>query len=248
MSWNENTHRMARPAPVHGGQRSLPRAVSGAAPSALQANKVLRNTYMLLSMTLLFSAVMAGVSMAVGAPYGVSMICSLVALGLLWFVVPRTADSEAGIWVVFAVTGLLGFGLGPVLNMYLRGFANGSQIVMMAFGLTGTIFVGLSAYAVKTRRDFSFMRGFLFTGILIAFVVSIGLLVASFFGVYLQPLALGISAMFALLMCGLILYQTGEIVNGGETNYVLATVTLYVSIYNLFTSLLHLLGFAAGDD
>lgn len=248
MSWNENTHRMARPAPVHGGQRPLPRAVSGAAPSALQTNKVLRNTYMLLSMTLLFSAAMAGVSMAVGAPYGVSLICSLVALGLLWFVVPRTADSEAGIWVVFAVTGLLGFGLGPVLNMYLRGFANGSQIVMMAFGLTGTIFVGLSAYAVKTRRDFSFMRGFLFTGILIAFVVSIGLLVASFFGVYLQPLALGISAMFALLMCGLILYQTGEIVNGGETNYVLATVTLYVSIYNLFTSLLHLLGVSMGDD
>ena len=249
MSWNENNLRqMARPVPVRSNERPLPRAVIGAEPSALETNKVLRNTYMLLSMTLLFSAAMAGVSMAVGVPYGVSLVCSLVALGLLWFVVPRTANSEAGIWVVFAVTGLLGFGLGPVINMYLKGFANGSQIVMMAFGLTGTIFVGLSAYAIKTRRDFSFMRGFLFTGILIAFVVSIGLLVASFFGVYLQPLALGISAMFALLMCGLILYQTGEIVNGGETNYVLATVTLYVSIYNLFTSLLHLLGFAAGDD
>lgn len=225
--------------------RGYPGVVPGVADSA---QKVLRNTYTLLSMTLLFSAVMAGVSMALNVPYGVSLICSLVSLGLLWFVVPRTANSEAGIWVVFAVTGLLGFGLGPVLNGYIGRFANGGQIVMTAFGLTGAIFLGLSAYAVKTRRDFSFMRGFLFGGILLAFVLSIGLLVASMFGYYFQPLGLAISAMFALLMCGLILYQTGEIVNGGETNYVLATVTLYVSIYNLFTSLLHLLGFASGED
>ncbi len=225
--------------------RGHPGVVPGLAESA---RNVLRNTYMLLSMTLLFSAVMAGVSMAMNVPYGASLICSLVALGLLWFVVPRTAQSEAGIWVVFAVTGLLGFGLGPVINAYVGRFANGSQIVMMAFGLTGAIFVGLSAYAIRSQRDFSFMRGMLFGGILLAFVLSIGMLVASMFGFYFQPLALGISAMFALLMCGLILYQTGEIVNGGETNYVLATVTLYVSIYNLFTSLLHLLGFAAGEE
>lgn len=212
------------------------------------ANKVLRNTYMLLSMTLLFSAAMAAVSMAINAPFGLSLVCSLVSLGLLWFVVPRTATSATGIYVVFAVTGLLGFGLGPVLNSYIGRFANGPQLVMMAFGLTGAIFVGLSAYAVQSKRDFSFMRGFLFGGIMLAFVLSIGLLVASLVGVYFQPLALGLSAMFSLLMCGLILYQTGEIMNGGETNYVLATVTLYVSIYNLFTSLLHLLGFASGDD
>lgn len=210
--------------------------------------KVLRQTYMLLSMTLLFSALMAGVSMVLNVPYGLSLVCSLVALGLLWFVVPRTANSEAGIWVVFAVTGLLGFGLGPVINSYLGRFANGGQIVMLAFGLTGAIFVGLSAYAVKTRKDFSFMRGFLVGGVLLAFVLSIGLLVASLFGFYFQPLALGISAMFALLMVGMILWQTGDIVNGNETNYVLATISLYVAIYNLFTSLLHLLGFAAGDD
>ncbi len=242
MSWNDKL----QPVPV----RSRNGVIQGGQPSAslLAGNAVLRNTYLLLSMTLLFSAAMAGVSMAIGAPYGIGLVCSLVSLGLLWFVVPRTANSEAGIWVVFAVTGLLGFGLGPVINMYLKGFANGSQIVTMAFGLTGAIFVGLSAYAINTKRDFSFMRGFLFSGIMIAFVLSIGLLVASFFGVYLQPLALGISAMFALLMCGMILYQTSEIINGGETNYVLATVTLYVSIYNLFTSLLHLLGFAAGDE
>lgn len=216
--------------------------------SAVAVNKVLRNTYMLLSMTLLFSAAMAGVSMAIGVPYGASLICSLAAMGLLWFAVPRTAQSASGIYVVFAVTGLLGFGLGPVLNAYIGHFANGAQLVMTAFGLTGVTFVGLSAYAVKSRRDFSFMRGMLTAGILLAFVLSIGVLVASLFGVQLQPLALAVSAMFALLMCGLILYQTGDIVNGGETNYVLATVTLYVSIYNLFTSLLHLLGFAAGDD
>jgi modulator of FtsH protease len=243
MSWNENMR--AVPARAHG---SVVRGTAAHDLAAASAQKVLRNTYLLLSMTLLFSAAMAGVSMTIGAPYGLSLVCSLAALGLLWFVVPRTAQSAAGIWVVFAVTGLLGFGLGPVLNAYIKGFANGSQIVMTAFGLTGAIFVGLSAYAVSSRRDFSFMRGMLFSGIMLAFVLSIGLLVASLLGYYFQPLALGISAMFALLMCGLILYQTGEIVNGGETNYVLATVTLYVAIYNLFTSLLHLLGFASGED
>lgn len=242
MSWNNEM----RPAPVQTNPTGA--YVPNASVAATEANKVLRNTYMLLSMTLLFSAVMAGVSMALGVPYGLSLVCSLVSLGLLWFVVPRTANSEAGIYVVFAVTGLLGFGLGPILNSYIGRFANGGQIVMMALGMTGAIFVGLSAYAVKTRRDFSFMRGFLFAGILLAFVASIGVLVASFFGVNVQPMALGVSALFALLMCGLILYQTGEIVNGGETNYVLATVTLYVSIYNLFTSLLHLLGFASGEE
>jgi modulator of FtsH protease len=132
--------------------------------------------------------------------------------------------------------------------MYLRGFANGGQLIMMAFGMTGAAFIGLSMYAVRSRRDFTFMRGFLFSGIMLAFVLSIGVLVATMLGYQLQPLSLAISAMFALLMCGLILYQTGEIVNGGETSYVLATVTLYVSIYNLFTSLLHLLGFSANDD
>ncbi|SFF48051.1 modulator of FtsH protease [Fontimonas thermophila] len=244
MSWNENL----RPVPVrvHEGA-AIPSAPSRDV-AVSSANKVLRNTYLLLSMTLLFSAAMATVSMAVGAPYGLGLVCSLVSLGLLWFVLPRTANSEAGIWVVFAVTGLLGFGLGPVISLYLKALANGAQVVAMAFGLTGAIFVGLSAYAVRTRRDFSFMRGFLFSGILLAFVLSLGVLVASLFGVDLQPLALAISAMFALLMCGLILYQTGEIVNGGETNYVLATVSLYVSIYNLFTSLLHLFGFASGDE
>ncbi len=221
---------------------------SGSIGHALSTNKVLRNTYWLLSLTLLFSGAMAGISMFMAAPYGISLMCSLVALGLLWFVVPRTANSANGIYVVFAVTGLLGFGLGPVLNMYINHLANGSQIVMMAFGMTGTAFLGLSAYAITSKKDFSFMRNFLFTGILVAFSLGIVSLVASLFGYPLQPLALAVSAMFSALMCGMILYQTSEIVNGGETNYVLATVTLYVSIYNLFTSLLHLLGAMSGED
>jgi modulator of FtsH protease len=236
-----------RAVPVQSRTGTAPAGVSRAGYSDA-AGKVLRNTYALLSLTLLFSAAMAGVSMALNAPYGLSLVCSLVALGLLWFVLPRAGHSMAGIYVVFAVTGLLGFGLGPVLNMYLRGFANGGQLIMMAFGMTGAVFIGLSMYAVRSRRDFSFMGGFLASGIMIAFVLSIGLLVASMLGYHFQPLALGVSAMFSLLMCGLILYQTGEIVNGGETSYVLATVTLYVSIYNLFTSLLHLIGFSAGED
>lgn len=244
MSWNPNQNLRPVPVPVRSGVPATP--VSSGITAASQ--KVLRNTYLLLSMTLLFSAAMAGLSMAIGAPYGLSLVCSLVAMGLLWFAVPRTANSMSGIYVVFAVAGLLGFGLGPVINSYLGRFANGGQIVMLAMGMTGAIFVGLSAYAVRSQRDFSFMRGFLVGGVLLAFVLSLVVLGGALFGWYFQPLALAISAMFAVLMCGMILYQTGEIINGGETNYVLATVGLYVSIYNLFTSLLHLLGFASGDD
>jgi modulator of FtsH protease len=229
-------------------QQSHIRTVSGQRASALATNQVLRNTYLLLSLTLIFSAMTAGAAMAINAPYGMGLICSLAALGLLWFVVPRTADSSKGLYAVFAVTGLLGFGLGPVINAYLAGFANGGQIVMMAMGTTGATFVGLSAYALKSGRDFSFMRQALMVGILVAFIAAMGMLVASLFGVHFQPLALAISAVFAVLMCGLILYQTSEIINGGETNYILATIGLYVAIYNLFTSLLHLLGFGLGED
>jgi modulator of FtsH protease len=209
--------------------------------AALSASKVLKNTYMLLSMTLLFSAAAAGLSMALNMPYIVSLGTSVAALVLLWFVVPRTANSAAGIFVVFAVTGLLGFGLGPMLNHYLA-LPNGSQVVMMAMGGTAAIFLGLSAYVTTTRKDFSFMGGFLAVGLMVAFLAGIASL---FFE--MPALSLAVSAMFALLASGVILYQTSEIIRGGETNYVLATVTLYVAIYNLFTSLLHLLGFASDD-
>jgi modulator of FtsH protease len=166
---------------------------------------------------------------------------------LLWFVVPRTAHSAAGIGVVFAVTGLLGFGLGPILNHYLS-LANGSQIVLLALGITGAAFFGLSGYALTSRKDFSFMGSFLAVGVLVAFITGLVTVVAALVGYPMPALALAVSAMFALLMCGMILWQTSEIVHGGETNYVLATIGLYVSIYNLFTSLLHLLGFSMGDD
>ncbi len=143
---------------------------------------------------------------------------------------------------VFALTGFLGFTLGPLLNAYLA-LPNGPQLVMTALGGTGVIFLGLSGYALTTRKDFSFMGGFLVVGILVAFLAGIGALIFS-----LPGLSLAVSAMFVLLMSGLILYQTSEIIHGGETNYILATVTLYVSLYNLFTSLLHLLGAFSGDD
>lgn len=216
------------------------------AESVLETNRVLKNTYLLLSMTLLFSAALAGVSMAMQVPYMASLISSVAALVLLWFVVPRTAHSAAGILVVFAVTGLLGFGLGPILNHFLA-LPNGPQLVMTSMGITGAVFVSLSAYVLVSRRNFSFMGGFLMAGILVAFIAALVSVGAALFGYPMPGLALAVSAMFALLMCGLILWQTSEIVHGGETNYILATVGLYVAIYNMFTSLLHLLGFANNE-
>jgi len=224
-----------------------PHVIASPVESALATNRVLRNTYLLLSMTLLFSAAMAGLSMMLQVPYGVSLITSIAAIVLLWFVVPRTANSAAGLITVFAVTGLLGFGLGPMLSHYL-GMRNGPQLVMTAMGITGVVFVGLSAYVLTSRRNFSFMGGFLMAGVLVAFLASLVALGASMFGYPMPGLALAVSSMFALLMCGMILWQTSEIIHGGETNYILATVSLYVSIYNMFTSLLHILGVTSGDD
>lgn len=218
-----------------------------AVANAEQVSKVLRNTYALLAMTLLFSAVTAGISMAVNLSYGVGMICSLVALALIWFVIPRTANSSAGLGVVFAFTGLLGLSLGPILNHYLN-MANGGSIVMQALGGTALVFFSLSAYVLTSKKDFSFMGGFLAVGMIVALVAIVGSLIAGFFfGVDVSVFNLAISAVIVLLMSGFILYHTSEIINGGETNYILATVSLYLAIYNLFTSLLHLLG-AMGDD
>jgi len=208
----------------------------------MAVNKVIRNTYILLSMTLLFSALMAVVAMMVHVSPGASMICSLAAIGLLWFVIPRTANSSMGLAMVFLFTGLLGFGLGPVIETYVHVFRNGAQLVMMAMGGTGVIFLGLSGYALTTRKDFSFIGGFLFAGVLVAFIAGIG---AMIFG--LHGLSLAVSALFVLLMAGMILFETSRMVNGGETNYILATVSLYVAIYNLFVSLLQLLAAFAGE-
>jgi len=209
--------------------------------SVLQTNKLLRNTYSLLAMTLVFSAMTAGLSMAFNLPHP-GLILTLVGYFGLLFLTTKLRNSVWGLASVFALTGFMGFTLGPIVNAYL-GLPNGHEIVMQALGGTGIIFFALSAYAVKSQKDFSFMGGFLFVGILVAFLAGLG---AVFFE--MPGLSLAVSAMFVLLMAGLILFETSQIVNGGETNYIMATVTLYVSIYNLFTSLLHLLGAFAGED
>ena len=209
--------------------------------AAPAANKVIRNTYLLLSMTLAFSAVAAAASLALKLPHP-GLILTLAGYFGLLFLTTRFRDSALGLAFVFALTGFMGYTLGPILNAYLA-LPNGAQVVMTAMGGTAAIFLGLSGYALASRKDFSFMGGFLTVGILVAFLAGLG---AVFFD--LHGLSLAVSAMFVLLMSGLILYETSNIIHGGETNYLMATVTLYVSIFNLFTSLLQLLGFASRDD
>ena len=216
-------------------------AASRSQTSTLATNKVIRNTYMLLSMTLLFSALTAGVSMALNLPHPGLLLTLGGYFGLL-FLTARFRDSALGLAFVFALTGFMGYTLGPILNAYLA-LPNGSQIVMTAMSGTGLIFLGLSGYALTSRKDFSFMGGFLMAGILVAFLAGLG---AVFFE--MPGLSLAVSSMFVLLMSGLILYQTSNIIHGGETNYVMATVTLFVAIFNLFTSLLHLLGATGGQE
>ncbi len=207
----------------------------------LATNKVIRNTYTLLSMTLLFSALTAGISMVLNLPHP-GLLLTLVGYFGLLFATAKFRNSSLGLVFVFALTGFMGYTLGPIINAYMA-LANGGQVVMTAMGATGTIFLGLSAYALTTRKDFSFMGGFLMVGILVAFMAGLG---ALFFE--MPGLSLAVSAMFVLLMAGLILYETSNIIHGGETNYIMATVTLYVSIFNLFTSLLHLLGFMNSNE
>lgn len=214
--------------------------------SALQTNKVLRNTYMLLSMTLLFSAVTASISVMIGIGQGAALIMMLASIGLIWFVLPRTANSSAGLLVVFAFTGLLGASLGPTLSYYLA-VQGGAQIIVQALGGTGIIFLALSAYVLTTKKDFSFLGGFLFVGLMMIILASIGTMVAGMFGVAVSGLSLAISGVAILIFSGFILYDTSRIINGGETNYIMATVSLYLNIYNLFVNLLHLLG-AMNDD
>ena len=219
----------------------LANTVSRSQPSVLATNKVIRNTYILLSMTLLFSAVTAGLSMAFNLPHP-GLLLTLVGYFGLLFLTNKFRNSSMGLVFVFALTGFMGVTLGPILNMYLS-LPNGDQLVMTALGATGVIFLSLSGYALTSRKDFSFMGAFLMVGILVAFLAG---LAAVFFT--MPGLSLAVSAMFVLLMSGLILYQTSELVHGGETNYIMATVTLYVSLYNLFVSLLQLLGAFGGDD
>ena len=203
-------------------------------------NTVLRNTYWLLSLTLVFAALTAGFSMALNLAHP-GLLLTLVSYFGLLFLTSHFRNSALGLVCVFALTGFMGYTLGPILSAYM-GTTGGAQIVMTAFAGTGAIFLGLSGYALMTRRDFSFLGGMLFVGILVAFLAG---LAAVFFD--MPSLSLAVSAMFVLLMSGLILYETQQIARGGETNYIMATVTLFVSIFNLFTSLLHLLGFASQE-
>lgn len=213
----------------------------------IETHKVLRNTYMLLAMTLLFSAATAGISMAMNLGSGAALIMSIAAIAIVWFVLPRTANSAAGLPVVFLFTGLLGAALGPMLNRYLA-LPNGPELVMQALGGTALIFFSLSAYVLTTKKDFSFLGGFLFTGLMIVIFGAIGAFVAgTFFGVDVSGISLAISGAIVFIMSGLILYDTSRIVNGGETNYIMATVSLYLNVYNLFTSLLHILGATSND-
>ena len=217
------------------------RVAQRSSESVISSNTVIRNTYLLLSMTLLFSALTAGVSVVLKLPHP-GLIVTLVGYFGLLFLTNRLRNSGWGVASVFALTGFMGYTLGPIVGHYL-GLPNGGQTVMMAMAGTATIFLGLSGYALSTRKDFSFMGGFLMVGILVAFLAGLG---AIFFEI--PALSLTVSAAFVLLMSGLILYETSNIIHGGETNYVMATVTLFVAIFSLFTSLLHLLGFMNGDD
>ncbi|WP_299491580.1 Bax inhibitor-1/YccA family protein [uncultured Shewanella sp.] len=214
--------------------------VYSADQSRLQVNKLLKNTYMLLSMTLAFSAVCAGLAMAMQIGPMMSLGLSIGGLILL-FVTLRKAEGQSGIFWVFAFTGMQGASLGYILNHY-AGMANGPQLIMQALGLTSLIFITLSGYAITTKKDFSFMRGFLVAGLVI---VIVGSIVNIFLGS--GPVFMAMNAGLALLMTGFILYDTSRIVNGGETNYIRATVSLYLDFLNLFIALLNLMGIGNND-
>lgn len=209
----------------------------------LQQHRVLRNTYALLALTLLFSGTMAVLSLIADLPYP-GVLVTLVGYFGLFYLVNRFQNSAWGLVWLFALTGFMGMTLGPILNVYLTHFANGATIVAMALGGTGLIFLTLSGYALVSRRDFSILGGLLGAGVLVAFLASLAVL----FIPGIQGMAVGVSALFVLLMAGMILFETSRIVNGGETNYILATLSLYITLYNLFTSLLHILGVLQNDD
>ncbi|PVZ71475.1 Bax inhibitor-1/YccA family protein [Pelagibaculum spongiae] len=215
-------------------------AISHAGGSALATNRVLRNTYFLLGLTLLFSGMVAGVAMALNLPHP-GFIITLVGFYGLLYLTHKTAESAAGIASVFALTGFMGYTLGPMINMVIQ--AGGSEIVMTAMAGTGAIFVVLSAIALTTKKDFSFLGKFMMVGF---FVLILGMVANIFLNI--PALQLAISAGFILFSSAAILYQTGEIINGGERNYILATVTLFVSIYNIFVSLMSILMALSGND
>jgi modulator of FtsH protease len=216
-------------------------SVLRSAQSVVETNKVLKNTYMLLSATLGFSALTAMLSVALAMPAWTYLVSIIVAMVLGMFVLPRTANSASGVGVIFLLTGLLGFGLGSILTQYLA-LPNGPQTVGLAFGGTAAIFLGLSVYALTSKRDFSLMGGFLFAGMMVVLIAIIA-------NIFLQmpALSLTVASVIILLMSGFILFDTSRIVRGEETNYIMATYGIYLSIFNIFISLLQILGIM-GDE
>ncbi|MGP8289110.1 Bax inhibitor-1/YccA family protein [Vreelandella zhanjiangensis] len=214
---------------------------SSGVANSVSTNKVLRNTYALLAMTLLFSAVMAGASVAMGVQQMNIFVFFIGAYGLM-FLVHKTANSAAGLLATFAFTGFMGFTLGPIISAYLT-LPNGGALIMNALAMTGLTFFGLSAVALTTKKDFSFLGNFLLAGAIVLILAMVAGLIFN-----IPALSLMVSAGFVLFASAAILYQTSEIIHrAGETNYILATVTLYVSIYNLFVSLLSILGIMSND-
>ncbi len=210
--------------------------------AALATNKLIRNTYTLLSMTLLFSALTATLSVFMNMGPMTYLVSIGVAMLLAFFVLPRTANSAAGLLVVFGITGLFGFALGPILNMYLA-LSNGTELVGMAMAGTGAIFLTLSGYALTTRKNFSFMGGFLISGMVVVLIAAL----ANIF-LAVPALSLGISAVVVMIMSGFILYDTSRMIHEPHGNYLFMTVNLYLNIFNLFIHLLHLLSALSGRD
>lgn len=209
--------------------------------SAVQKNSVLRNTYALLSLTMIWSTIMAVVGTMLHIGFGAYLVLALVGFGLL-FATRAFRNSAMGVLMVFLFTGVEGLSLGPVLQAYLH-MANGAQIIGTAAGLTGVMFLSLSGYALVSRKDFSFLGGFLFAGLIALLVVSLIGMFFSFPGMYLA-----ISFVSAMIFSGYILYDTSSIINGGETNYIMATVSLYLDILNLFLALLRIISILSGND
>jgi modulator of FtsH protease len=207
----------------------------------IAANKVLRNTYLMLSLTLLFSAITAGISMTMNS-LPLNPILTLIIYFGLFFAVSKTKDSPWGLILTFALTGFLGYTIGPILNFYITNFSNGSELILLALGSTALIFFGLTIISLNPNRDFSKMGSFLTIGAVVALVA----ILANLF-LQIPALALAISVIVSLISGALIMWQTNMIVKGGETNYIMATVTLYISILNIFLTVLQFLGMFAGN-
>ena len=220
--------------------RSNPVSIVRQSESALAVNRVLRNTYFLLSLTLLFSAATAAYATVSNAP-PIGIIGLLVGMFGLYFLTVWLRNSAWGLLAIFAYTGFLGYTLGPILNFYIHHFSNGTQIIMTSLGATGLIFMGLSAYVLTTRKDFSYMGGFITVAVITAFLMGLGAMIFN-----LPALQLIVSGAFAVISSAFILYTTSQIIHDGERNYIMATISLYVAIFNLFVSLLRILSFFGG--